>query len=79
MVATITLVATLDVDEGLETFLALSAILSTITSVVCLVLQCCQWGTSESKMIERELRAATRQAIKLHQEPEAIGRDNMSW
>lgn len=75
MVATIAMVATLDVDEGLETFLALSAILSTITSVVCLVLQCCQWGTSESKMIERELRTATRQAIRLQPEHDVTGSD----
>jgi hypothetical protein len=77
MVASITLTAVLDLEHGLEIFLAFASILSTITFVVCGGLLC--WGTSESKMVERELRATTRQAIRLPQESELIGRDTTSW
>jgi hypothetical protein len=40
-----------DFDEGVTIFLVCAALFSTVTSFVCLFLQC--WGTSESKMIER--------------------------
>jgi hypothetical protein len=52
-----------DFDEGVTIFLVCAALFSTVTSFVCLFLQC--WGTSESKMIERELRAATKSQTKL--------------
>lgn len=77
MVATITLLVKLDFDEGLDVFVTLAAVLSTITLVVCLGLR--WWGTSEGKMVERELRAATSQAIRLQQEQDAIRRDTTSW
>lgn len=58
MVSTITLLAIYDFGEGLTIFLVCAAFFSLITSFVCLILQC--WGTSERKMIERELKAATK-------------------
>jgi hypothetical protein len=77
MATTVTLTAVLDLGHGLVIFLAFASIVSTITSVVCGGLLC--WGTSESKVLERELRAVTRQAIRLPQESELIGRDTTSW
>ena len=79
MVATIALLVLLELDEdsGLEIFLAFAAILSTMASIVCLGLQC--WNTSEGKMIERELRAATKQAIRLQPDSEAFGSDQRTW
>jgi hypothetical protein len=52
MISTIVLLAMLDMGEGITIFLVLAAFFSTLTCFVCLSLQC--WGTSESKMIERE-------------------------
>jgi len=77
MVATITLLARLDFDEVIDVVVTLLAVLSTLTFVVCVGLQ--WWGTSEGKMVERELRAATKQSIRLQQEQDAIGRDTTSW
>jgi hypothetical protein len=76
MATTITLTAMLDLEHGLTIFIAFLSIMSTITFVVCAVLLC--WGTSESKMVERELRATTRQSVRLPLEGEAIGRDTTS-
>ena len=77
MATTITLTAMLDLEHGLTIFIAFLSIMSTITFVVCAVLLC--WGTSESKMIERELKAATKNTRRLQSEPEAIGSDQRVW
>jgi hypothetical protein len=66
MVATITLLAMLDFDEGVTIFLVVAAAFNTITSFVCFFLQC--WCSSESKLTERELRAATKSQTKLRPE-----------
>lgn len=66
MVVSIVLLATYDFGEGLTIFLVCAAFFSMITSFVCLGMQC--WGTSESKMIERELKAATKAKTRSHPE-----------
>ena len=77
MITTITLLAVKEFDEGITILLACGVILSSITSIVCFFLQC--WNTSESKMIERELKAATKITRRLQSEPEAIGNDQRVW
>jgi hypothetical protein len=64
VISTIVLLAMLDMGEGITIFLVLAAFFSTLTCFVCLFLQC--WGTSESKMIERELKAATKTEMRPH-------------
>lgn len=64
MAITIALLAAVDTGEGITIFLVCAAFFSTITCFVCLFLQC--WGTSESKMIERELKAATKTETRPH-------------
>lgn len=77
MIATITLITVKEFDEGITILLACGVILSTITTLVGAVLQCL--GTSQSKMIERELKAATKITRRLQSEPEAIGSDQRAW
>lgn len=77
MITTITLLAVKEFDEGITILLACGVILSSITTLVCVVLQCL--GTSESKMIDRELKAATKNTRRLQSEPEAIGSDQRVW